>query len=112
MVFHAPQWYFWLYLATWAPFAACLAIYGFGSPWQETLVGRGLFRLYASLVAVLTLVLVVQIVDIPRPLVDVLRAVLLSFAALAGVGQLRAILRLQRERRCDDTCPRRRADDT
>lgn len=97
---HGP---FWLYLGTLLPYALCLVLYGIRSPWQMSPVGRGLFSLYAALVAVLAFAVVAQIAVIPTSVRDLLRAVLLGGVALAGWVQLSNILRLQRERRDSPT---------
>ena len=44
---------FWLFLGTLLPYALCLGFYGLKSPWRLSPVGRGLFSLYASIVAIL-----------------------------------------------------------
>lgn len=100
-----PEWFFWLYLATWAPFAACLCLYGLRSPWRSSGVGRGLFYLYGAIVAILTLVLVVLLVDTPEWLVDVLRVLTLSGVCLAGFLQLKNLVKLQNERDSDPPPP-------
>ena len=93
---------FWLFLGTLLPYALCLGFYGLKSPWRLSPVGRGLFSLYASIVAILVYAVIVQLAPLPQVAEDTLRAVLLSGVALAGWVQLANILRLQRERR---DCP-------
>ena len=93
---------FWLFLGTLLPYALCLAFYGLRSPWRMSPVGRGLFALYAALVAVLGYAVIAQVAVIPPSVRDALRALLLGGVALAGWVQLANILRLQRDRR---DCP-------
>lgn len=93
---------FWLFLGTLAPYALCLGFYGLRSPWRLSPVGRGLFSLYASIVAILIYAVIVQLAPLPQTAQDTLRAVLLGGVALAGWVQLFNIIRLQRERR---DCP-------
>lgn len=93
---------FWLYVLTLLPYAMCLWFYGRRSPWRQSPVGRGLFALYAAIVAILLYAVIAQTTAIPEPIRDTLRAVLLGGVALAGWVQLSNILRLQRDRR---DCP-------
>jgi hypothetical protein len=91
---------FYQYLATWAVFTACLLFYGLRSPWRESSVGKAMVTLYGSLVAILTLVLLILVGLIPegQPR-DLLRTLTLGGMTLAGAVQLAAILRLQRRDR-------------
>src|SRR5690349_13747543 len=34
---------FWLYMALWLPYTALVIVYGFGSPWYESPIGRAFF---------------------------------------------------------------------
>jgi peptidoglycan/LPS O-acetylase OafA/YrhL len=92
----SPAWVFWLYLITWIPYAACLALYGLRSPWRESKVGRAMFALFASMTAVLTLAVVARVVDLSPLFREAWALVTLSCVALAGFGLLAAIVRLQR----------------
>jgi hypothetical protein len=89
---------FWLYLLTLLPFALCLFFYGTRSPWRASPMGRALISLLISLTAVLGWAVLVQITEIPRPVLDAMRAVLLGGVALTGWVLLANIRRLQRER--------------
>lgn len=102
------RWWFWMYAVCWAPYTLCLAFYGLRSPWRRSAVGRGLFTLYGALVAILTLVLVVQLAPLPLSVEIALRVVTLTAVAVAGVIQLANILRLQRR---DPADPQRRDSD-
>lgn len=98
-MFHLP---FWLFLGTLAPYALCLGFYGLRSPWRLSPVGRGLFSLYAAIVAILIYAVIAQVTEIPPTARDAMRALLLGGVALAGWVNFFNILRLQRERR---DCP-------
>ena len=103
---------FWLYLGTLLPFALCLFFYGTRSPWQQSPIGRALISLLISLTAVLGWAVLVQITEIPRPVLDAMRAVLLGGVALTGWVLLANIRRLQRERPAELVeHPRRRSTD-
>lgn len=93
------SWSFWLYVAAWAPHLGCLVAYGIRSPWRRSAVGRALFTLYAALTAVLSLVLLVRVFDLPDALRDVLRVLTVGGVSIAGFVQLAIILRLQRDDR-------------
>jgi multisubunit Na+/H+ antiporter MnhB subunit len=102
---------FWLYLLTLMPFALCLFFYGTRSPWQQSQTGRALISLLTSLVAVLLWAVVAQVAEIPREVLDAMRAVLLGGVFLSGCVLLRNILLLQRERSDASAHPRRRVTD-
>lgn len=101
---------FYLYLATLAPYALCLFFYGTRSPWQKSQTGRALIALLVSLVAVLGWAVLVQVTVIPKPVLDVMRGVLLGGVALAGWVMLRQIVQLQNERK-QQAPPSRRSTD-
>lgn len=92
------RWWFWLYAAAWLPYLGCLLFYGLRSPWWRSRVGQSLMTLYASLVGVLTVVLLVQVAPLPNPVGHLLIAITLGSVAVAGFIQLATILRLQRGR--------------
>lgn len=94
------SWSIWLYVAAWSAFTGCLLLYGLGSPWWTSVTGRTQLSLYASLVAVLSLVLTVRFLPLPLWLVGVLRVLFLGSVAIAGVAHFVNILRLQHHRRC------------
>jgi hypothetical protein len=97
---------FYLYLLTLLPFALCLFFYGIRSPWRVSPMGRALISLLTSLTAVLGWAVLVQITEIPRPVLDAMRAVLLGGVALTGWVLLSNIVRLQQDRRdSDDQTP-------
>lgn len=101
---------FWLYLLTLLPFALSLFFYGTRSPWQKSPTGRALIALLTSLVAVLGWAVLVQVTAIPKPVLDVMRGVLLGSVSLAGWVMLRQIVQLQRER-SEQSPPHRRSTD-
>lgn len=95
------DWAFWFYVALTIPFALSLAFYGLRSPWHDSPMGRALFLLLASLVSVLTFVLIRLSGVIGPPATDVLRVVLLGAVMVAGWVLFIQIVRLQGEaRRC------------
>lgn len=102
----APFWaneVFWLYVALTVPFALCLAFYGLRSPWCASPVGKAIFTLLASLVAVLLFAVISLSGLIGPPLTDFLRFVLLGGVMTAGWVLFIQIVKLQREaRRCRD----------
>lgn len=102
---------FYLYLGTLLPFALCLFFYGTRSPWQSSPTGRALISLLSSLVAVLLWAVVAQVTEIPREVLDAMRAVLLGGVFLSGCVLLRNILLLQGERSDASERPRRRVTD-
>lgn len=112
---HGPfyaNWAFYAYLFVWLPFACSTALYAARSPWRTLPIGRALMTLLASLTAVLTFVLFVLAVPVPRPLIDVLRGLTLGAVGIAGWMLLRQIHVLQTAVRDEpDECPRRRATD-
>jgi len=87
---------FWVYLLTWLPFVAFLTLYGTRSQWSESGIGRALFTLAASMVAVLTNALA-GIVFGDYPGRDMFRLVLLGGVSLAGWNLLRNLVGVQRE---------------
>ena len=106
------DWAFYAYLFTWVPFACSTALYARRSPWRLLPIGRALMTLLASLTAVLTFVLFVLMVPIPKPAIDTLRGLTLGAVGIAGWMLLRQIHVLQTEAKNEpETCPRRRATD-
>lgn len=105
------SWSFWLYLAPWAPFTACLLFYGFGSPWWSSATGKAQMSLYASISGVLSLVLAVQLFDLPAEVRAALRVLTLGLITVAGIIQFTNILKLQHRRRNEPDGPRRRSTD-
>lgn len=95
---HASHWWLWLYVVCWLPYAACLVLYGFRSPWRSSWVGRGLFAGYAAITGVLTLVLISSVASIPNEVRHSLIAAGLGAVSLAGFVQLANVIRLQKER--------------
>ncbi len=100
----------WVYGATLAPFLLSWAFYGLRSPWWNSRVGKGLFILLASIVAVLTFAVFAIADVIPEPLKSILRIVLLGGVQIAGWIFLANILREQRRDK-DAPHPRRRTTD-
>jgi ABC-type Co2+ transport system permease subunit len=100
----------WAYAFVWLPFAACTALYAVRSPWRALPIGRALMTLLGSLTAVLSFVLFVMAVPIPREVMDVLRGLTLGSVGLAGWMLLRQIAVIQNNQP-PDPCPKRRSTD-
>jgi hypothetical protein len=106
------DWAFYAYLFVWVPFASSTALYALRSPWRTLPIGRALMTLLGSLTAVLTFVLFVLMVPIPKQAVDILRGLTLGAVGIAGWMLLRQIHVLQTVVKNEpDKCPRRRATD-
>lgn len=104
------NWIWWAYFFVWMPFALCAALYAFRSPWRALPIGRALMTLLGSLTAVLSFVLFVMAVPVPRGVMDVLRGLTLGSVGLAGWMLLRQITVIQ-ARRPLEPCPKRRSTD-
>lgn len=110
-VFYA-NWAFYAYLFVWLPFACSTALYAARSPWRSLPIGRALMTLLASLTAVLTFVLFVLVVPVPKHVIDILRGLTLGAVGIAGWMLLRQIHVLQTVVRAEPAeCPKRRASD-
>lgn len=105
------NWIWYAYLFVWAPFFLCMAQYARRSPWRTQAIGRALMTLLASLTAVLTFVLFVMAVPVPREVLDGLRGLTLGSVSLAGWMLLRQIHILQNERDSEPVRPHRRCTD-
>ena len=105
------NWIFWAYVFVWMPFAAATALYAIRSPWRARPVGRALMTLLGSLTAILSFVLVVMAMPLPKDVIDILRGLTLGSVSLAGWLLLRQIHVLQSQRQTRPPTPRRRATD-
>lgn len=92
----SPVWVFWVYLACFLPWAACLGFYGLRSPWWTSATGRTQFITYASMTVVLVFAVVVRLFRFPHVLLVALMVICLGGVCAAGVRQLVNVLRLQR----------------
>lgn len=102
------HWPFWLYFAAWVPFMGLTLLYGLGSPWWRSHIGRSLFLVKLSLAAVLTNVLAAFMFP-GYAFQNEIRAVLIGLVVVAGWYQLSAFLSVQRQGKSG--APRRRATD-
>lgn len=91
---------FWLFFFSWLPYMLVVVIYGFGSPWWTTAIGRSLLLTKVVIVAILTNVLAWFILD-NLWLYEQIRTALMVLVPVAGFYQLFAILRIQRKHRHD-----------
>lgn len=92
------NWIFWLYLSLWLPYAAFVVLYGLRSPWWKSAIGRGLMGMAASIVAVLTNVLLALAIE-PYPWRRPVAIVLIAGAGMVGWYMLGNLVRLQRQER-------------
>lgn len=99
---------FWAYFAAWLPYVLIIVVYGFGSPWYRSAIGRSLMLTKVAIVFVLTNVLAAYIFG-EYPWRDAVRVLLIGCVVGAGVYQLATIIREQRVpvgqhpmRRCTD----------
>lgn len=101
---------FWLYFAGWLPYTLHVLVYGLGSPWYRSEIGRAFFLSKLALCLVFSFVLSVFIFGQYEGLL-VVRAVLIGTVACAAWYQLSVTVRIQRRARLDLPCPRRRSTD-
>lgn len=84
---------FWLYFLAWLPYALYVVIYGFGSPWYQSRIGRGLLLTKLAIVLVLTnALIIITLGDYPAK--DTVRGVLLGLVIVAAWYQLIAMVRI------------------
>jgi asparagine N-glycosylation enzyme membrane subunit Stt3 len=83
---------FWLYFLSWFFFLLYVLIYGIGSPWYQSLIGRALLLSNLAIVLVLTNALIV-IVFGDYPAKETVRGVLLGLVIASAVYQLVALIR-------------------
>lgn len=105
------NWIWYAYLFVWTPFFLCMALYASRSPWRTHAIGRALMTLLVALTAVLSFVLFVMAVPVPKEVLDALRGITLGSVSLAGWMLLRQIHVLQKERDSEPICPNRRCTD-
>ena len=101
---------FWLYVALWLPYTALVFVYGIGSPWYRSSIGRAFFLSKLALCLLTSFILSIFIFGL-YPLLEEVRAGLLTLLAVAAWYQLVAVLRIQHCKRRDPDAPRRRSTD-
>jgi len=101
---------FWLYVALWLPYTALVFVYGLGSPWYTSSIGRAFFLSKLALCLLTTFILSVLIFG-RYPWLEEVRAGLLTLLAVAAWYQLAAVLRIQHCKRRNPDTPRRRSID-
>lgn len=101
---------FWLYFAGWLPYTLHVFVYGFGSPWFRSEIGRAFFLSKLALCLVFSFVLTVFVFGQYDGL-QVVRAVLLGTVAVAAWYQLSVVIRIQRKARRASPSPQRRSTD-
>jgi hypothetical protein len=101
---------FWLYFAGWLPYTLHVLVYGLGSPWWRSEIGRAFFLSKLALCLVFSLVLTVFLFGQYDGLPAV-RAVLLGLVACAAWYQLSVTVRVQRRPHLDEASHRRRSTD-
>ena len=100
---------FWLYVALFVPYTGLVLVYGFGSPWWQSPIGRAFFL--SKLALFLLTGFILSIFEFGRyPLLHEVRAGLLTLLGVAAWYQLVTVVRIQWEKR-RNPCPRRRATD-
>lgn len=92
---HQPA--FWLYFAGWLPYTLHVFVYGFGSPWYRSEIGRAFFLSKLALCLVFSFVLTVFVFG-QYPWLAEVRAILLGLVACAAWYQLSVTVRIQRRR--------------
>jgi hypothetical protein len=107
-VFRDPA--FWLYFLAWLPYTLYVLIYGFGSPWYQSRIGRGLLFTKTAIVLVLTNALII-IVFGDYSAKETVRGALIGMVAVGAWYQLFAMCRLQFTHRRDRSHPARRSTD-
>ena len=105
------NWIFWAYAFVWLPFTLSTVLYMARSPWRSLPIGRALMTLLVSLTAILTFVLIVMAVPVPKQVTDILRGLTLGSVGLSGWMLLRQIHVLQTVVKQEPVCPRRRSTD-
>jgi hypothetical protein len=100
----------WLYFALWVPYTALTFVYGLGSPWYASAIGRAFFLSKLALCLLTTFILSIFLFGRYEGLEEV-RAGLLSLLAVAAWYQLIAVLRIQHCKRRNPDTPRRRSTD-
>lgn len=102
---------FWMYVALWLPYTALVIVYGFGSPWYQSAIGRAFFLSKLALCLLTTFILSILIFG-RYPFFQEVRAALLAVLAVAAWYQLITVLCIQHQRRrTNRDCPRRRSTD-
>lgn len=100
---------FWLYFVAWLAFLSLASIYGFGSPWYGSPVGRSLLLMKVAILAVLTHVLLLFVFgDYPGS--NLVRFITLSGVTVIAWYQVVVWRGIQRAHRNGDH-PRRRSTD-
>ena len=101
---------FWLYLAVWLPYTLLVIIYGLGSPWYASPIGRAFWLSKLALSLLLTFVLTIWIFG-QYPGLSEVRSALMVVLALGAWYQLAVVIRIQRAKRRDrDVNPPRSTD--
>ena len=101
---------FWLYVALFVPYTALVFVYGLGSPWYQSAIGRAFFLSKLALSLLTGFILSIFIFGRYAHLVEV-RAGLLTLLGVAAWYQLATVLRIQWEKRRGPDCPQRRSTD-
>lgn len=93
---------FYIWLIAWAAFGRLVVIYGFGSPWRKSAIGRSLLPMKVALFLLFTWVLTIFLFG-HYPASDLLRILCLSFVTFMALWQGRVWRRIQREAISNDT---------
>jgi hypothetical protein len=87
---------FWLYVALWLPYTALVFVYGIGSPWYSSAIGRAFFLSKLALCLLTSFILSIFLFG-RYPWLEEVRAGLLTLLGVAAWYQLVAVLRIQRQ---------------